>query len=226
MTKSSHSAFTLIELLVVIAIIALLASLLLPSLSRAKSKARQAHCLNAFRQWGLSMNLYLDDNDNFIPRERGMNGRHTPVALAASTNSDVWFNAIPQAGGFRTAASFAQALPDFYGRSSFFTCPSAIFPRLPDYHHFTRAMNSRLIVGGRRTRVTPADAQRLFFVEAGAPAEPLIEAQIGPYSDGRPYVKWERTSARHSGFGNGVFGDGHAEAIPGRLLISTNQPPF
>ena len=61
------SAFTLLELLVVIAVIAILASLLLPALGRAKETARRSSCLGNLRQVNLGIHLYGDDNADSLP---------------------------------------------------------------------------------------------------------------------------------------------------------------
>jgi prepilin-type N-terminal cleavage/methylation domain-containing protein/prepilin-type processing-associated H-X9-DG protein len=133
------SGFTLIELLVVIAIIAIIAALLLPALSKAKTRAQQAVCLINLKQWGLANTLYVDDSNQVIPYPRFQDAyassaaQDNPPWLTFPTfhnqneGDDVWFNALPSYVGNNPMYVWAYNPTAFYGSPYIFTCPTAYY---------------------------------------------------------------------------------------------------
>ena len=89
--RRSARAFTLIELLVVVAIIALLISILLPSLSRARETSRLVACLSVHKQMSTANFMYADANQQFyVPL-----GNNVAASSSSSGNKGAWMVSIP-----------------------------------------------------------------------------------------------------------------------------------
>lgn len=229
-------AFTLIELLVVIAIIAILASMLLPTLAKAKEKANNAGCANNLRQWGLSLTMYLDDNNQIFPLAKIANG--TPGAPgtydedaplwsdltafhAAGQGDNVWYNALPLYVGRPALWKIADSPNDFGSAQSIFNCRTAAAqpPQFDSSHViFHYGMNYKGATGlsgvtygnNFRANMVQNPSAFVFLAEVRAHATEMPFYGSNPAKEiGCSHCCTAQVASRHNAGSNINFADGH-----------------
>jgi prepilin-type N-terminal cleavage/methylation domain-containing protein/prepilin-type processing-associated H-X9-DG protein len=217
-----RNGFTLVELLVVIAIIAILASMLMPALSQAKTAVNSAKCKNNLRQLGISAAMYASDWDEILPTHAS----GTSSNYYAEFSSTPWYKKLDI---YKEGSDLG---------STTMHCPQASLAAGPRWitgsrSDFDYSLNATL--GGRKSW-TPVDMQ--------PPSLRLLNSDVFWFGDGKfienasgwypqawmhmdtatasniPWM-WETQSASgsvpsgwngHSGNkANFVMGDGHAE---------------
>jgi len=194
--------FTLVELLVVIAIIAALAAMLLPSLARAKDKARSTQCVSNLHQWNVALALYQNDNEDYIPR-RGQGVQ----PLSNVDRTEDWFNALPaliESPTYQSLVTNGTVLQP--ADSTVFVCPNT--KQTGAARFLSYAMNIYVSPWIRPLPHRMGDIPRpdtVVFLADGP----------GGYSSTAPSVMPYSVQARHSQQANLAFLDGHVQGFTG-----------
>src|SRR5438874_7095575 len=233
---AGFSAFTLVELLAVLAILALLFGLLSASVFRGRLAAHRVACANNLKQWGYATHLYADENNDHLPRESAMDGINTWEMAGASTNRDVWYNALADTLGITPLARYGptpSSQQEFYSRANTFHCPRARFSAVAaTYPNFSLAINSKLmpdyeaepqppvrdISSTLRLVEVKVPERTALFLDAGVPGEARLCPFQAAYT-GQPKAYASQFSGRHGGAGNILFIAGHVTTLAGRDVV-------
>jgi prepilin-type processing-associated H-X9-DG protein len=232
-------------LLVVIAIVAILASLLLPAMARARSKGQQIQCLGNARQLNIGLFLYAQDHEDLLPYNLGSEEIKLIVTKGQKHN---WANSVLSweldPDNTNTLLNTEAALGSYVGRSArVFRCPAddavSAIQRAAGWSERSRTHSMNAMVGDagmflsdRGNTNNPSYHQFRKLAEFTSASEIFVFIEEHPDSINDGYFlnragsyEWNDLPASfHNGAANLSYGDGHAEAHRWRDT-STRKPP-
>jgi prepilin-type N-terminal cleavage/methylation domain-containing protein/prepilin-type processing-associated H-X9-DG protein len=238
------AAFTLVELLIVIGILAILAAILLPVLTRAKSAAQATLCINNTKQLTLAWLIYVGDHEDRLPYNLGGNALRKTVAPKDPLN---WVNGImswgPDPDNTNTTLITQASLgPYCDSLTRIYKCPAdrvlSDVQKQLGWSARTRSCSMNAMVGdagwlseGGVNQNNPGYRQFFILGEIPAPADIFVFLDEHPDSINDGYflnqpddLEWvDLPGSAHNGAGTVSFADGHVELH--RWLEPTTRLP-